>query len=108
MCARFVTFAAAALVVASGAIAAEPTKAPEQHAKQTQTRSTPVVLASAEEAAPDTAPPPAKRRAARVTTCRCGGDPQPQQREEQQYALLSLGDPLPRADHRDFAIAHSG
>ena len=88
MCARFVTFAAAALLVASSAIAAEPNKAPEPHAKQTQTRSSPVVLASADQVAPDAAPeaapPPAKRRAARVTTCRCGGDPQPQQREEQQ------------------------
>jgi len=87
MFARFVTFAAAALVIASGAIAAEPNKAPEARAKQSHTRSAPVVLASADQVAPDAAPeatpPPVKRRTARVTPCRCGGDPQPQQREEQ-------------------------
>jgi len=88
MHARSVTIAAVTLLLATGAIAAEPVKTPTPHAKPTQTRSTPVVLASADQVSPDTmpeaAPPPVKRRAARVTTCRCGGDPQPQQPEEQQ------------------------
>ena len=87
MHARFVTFAAAVLLVASGPIAAEPTKAPAPRPKPTQTRSTPVVLASADqvstEATSDAAPPPVKRRAGRVTTCRCGGGPQPQTQEQQ-------------------------
>ena len=87
MHARIVTIAAAALLVSASANAAEPAKKPTPQAKQTQTRSSPVVLASAEEVSPgpnpEAAQPPVKRRAARVTTCRCGGDPQPAQPEGQ-------------------------
>ncbi len=88
MHARFVTIAAAVLLSGTSASAAEPVKKPAPQAKQTQTRSTPVVLASADQVSPDATsdatPPPVKRRAARVTTCRCGGDPQPVQPDEQQ------------------------
>lgn len=86
MHARIVTIAVAALL-ASGAMAAEPAKKPVPHSKQTQTRSTPVVLASADQvspaASPDAVPGPVKHRAARVTTCRCG-DPQVVQPQEPQ------------------------
>lgn len=85
--ARVVTIVAAALLLDTSAIAAEPVKKPAPQGKQTQTRSTPVVLASAEqvssETTTDAAPAPVKHRTARVTTCRCGGDPQPTQPEEQ-------------------------
>lgn len=88
MHARIVTIVAATLLLDTSAIAAEPVKKPAPQAKQTQTRSTPVVLASADQVAPseattDAAPAPVKHRAARVTTCRCGGDPQPAQPEDQ-------------------------
>jgi hypothetical protein len=87
MHARIVTIAAAMVLAATGATAAQPVKKPAPQAKQTQTRSTPVVLASAEQVSPeatsDAAPPPVKHRAARVTTCRCGGEPQAAQPEEQ-------------------------
>ena len=86
MHARIVTIAGAVLLAATSATAAEPVKKPARQAKQIQTRSTAVVLASADQvssdATSDAAPPPVKRRASRVTTCRCGGDPQPQQPEE--------------------------
>ena len=84
MHARIVTIAAVALL-GSGAMAAEPVKKPVPQAKQSQTRSTPVVLASADqvsrEASPDAGPGPVKHRAARITTCRCG-DPQVVQPQE--------------------------
>lgn len=86
MHARIVTIASAALL-ASGAMAAEPAKKPVPQAKQAQTRSKPVVLASADqtstEASPGAVPGPVKHRAARVTTCRCG-DPQVVQPQEPQ------------------------
>ena len=88
MHARIVTIAAAALLAATSGMAAEPVKKPVPEAKQPQTRSSPVILASADQVSPDAAPsaaaPPIKRRAARITTCRCGGDPQPTQPDDQQ------------------------
>jgi hypothetical protein len=87
MRARIVPIAAAVLLASTSGMAAEPVKKPTPQPKQTQTRSVPVILASADEVspatAPDAAPQPVKHRAARVTTCRCG-DPQPAQPEEQQ------------------------
>lgn len=86
MQARIVTFAAAALLLSTGTIAAEPVKKPAPQAKQTQTRSPPVVLAAADQVsaeATSVTPAPVKHRAARITTCRCGGDPQVVQPEEQ-------------------------
>lgn len=85
MNARFVTIAAAALMLsASGA--AEPPKAPSPQANPNPGRTGPVVLASAERVATpaaETASAPVRHRAARVTTCRCGGEPQPDSQEEQ-------------------------
>jgi hypothetical protein len=81
MNARFVPIAAATLI-GSAALAAEPVKPPVEPATQPQPRPD-VVLASADQI-PVSAPreqqatTPAKRpRAGRVTTCRCG-DPQAQ------------------------------
>ncbi len=82
---RFLTIAAAAVALASG-VAAEPPKAPAPQQNSTQAHPAPVVLASADHlaapAAGQAAPKP--HRVGRVTTCRCGGDPQPDQPEEQQ------------------------
>ena len=88
MHARYVTAAAAALALATS-VAAEPPKSSAPQSEPRQTHSAPVVLASADhvattppsEAAQDSAKP---HRAARVTTCRCGGDPQPEPQDEQQ------------------------
>lgn len=88
MHARIVTIAAAALLASTSAMAAGPVKKPVPEAKQPQTRANPVILASADQVSSETAssaaPPPVKHRAARITTCRCGGDPQPAQPDEQQ------------------------
>ena len=87
MHARFTIIAAAALTVATAALA-EPAKAPS--ASQTPSRPSPVVLASADRvvgAASTTqaSPTPAKRpRAARVTNCRCGAPQAEDQDQEQQ------------------------
>jgi len=85
MHARFVTIAAAAVALATSA-AAESPKAPAPQANSTQSHPAPVVLASADHVTtPDATQAPAKpRRTARVTTCRCGGDPQPERPEEEQ------------------------
>jgi hypothetical protein len=84
MHARFVSIAAAAVALATS-VAAEPPKAPPPQ-PTTQPHPAPVVLASADHVAtPDGTQAPAKpHRTARVTTCRCGGDPQPEQPEDQQ------------------------
>lgn len=90
MHARFLTIAVAALAIA-GVAAAQPAKPADTPKDKPSSRVAPVVLASAEQvvgtsigANQPTATVPAKRpRAARVTTCRCGGDPQPQQEEQQ-------------------------
>jgi hypothetical protein len=88
MHARFVTIAAAAFTLAPGA-AAQPSSSTATQNNSAQSHPAPVVLASADHVgapAPATdAPVPARpHRAARVTTCRCGGDPQPGAQEEQQ------------------------
>ena len=87
MHARFVTVAVAALTL-STSTSAEPPKAPVPQATPTQAHPAPVVLASADRVgtpAPVTeAPGQAKpHRAARITTCRCGGEPQPEPQDEQ-------------------------
>lgn len=88
MYARIVTIAAAALLASTSVNAAEPVKKPVPEAKQPEVRSSPVILASADQLSPEgassAAPPPVKHRAGRITTCRCGGDPQQPQPEEQQ------------------------
>ena len=82
MHARFVLIAAATLI-GSAALAAEPLKPPPQPATQPQPRPVEVVLASADQVPAAAAheqqlAAPAKRpRVGRVTTCRCG-DPQAQ------------------------------
>jgi hypothetical protein len=87
MHARVMAIAAAVLLVATSAMAAEPVKKPApQPTKPAVSHSTPVVvLASNDQPTAERVEvsPPVKRRAARVTTCRCGGDPQPAQPEEQ-------------------------
>jgi hypothetical protein len=85
MHARFVTIAAAAVSFATSA-AAEPPKAPASQPNSSQPHPAPVVFASADHVATaDATQVPAKpRHAPRVTTCRCGGDPQPEQPEDQQ------------------------
>jgi hypothetical protein len=89
MFARSGMIAAAAMLVCASA-AAQPVKTAEADGAKPSSRPAPVVLASADHV-PGTMPtpdsgavPPKRPRAARVTTCRCGGDPQPDQREEQQ------------------------
>jgi hypothetical protein len=75
----------AAILTIPGSAAAEPPKAPQV---RPATRTAPVIFASADQlpARPvpaDAASTPAKRpRVGRVTTCRCGGDPQPQVQEQ--------------------------
>jgi hypothetical protein len=86
MHARFMIMAAA-LSLAAGT-GAQPVKTPAQVNGQEPIRTTPVVLASADHVTPPTpsADPvatPVKRRAARVTTCRCGGDPQPEPQDQE-------------------------
>ena len=87
MHARIVTIAAAALLASTSGMAAEPVKKPAPQPKQAVSHPTPtVVLASNDPTARergDTAPP-IKHHAGRITTCRCGGEPQPAQPEEQQ------------------------
>jgi hypothetical protein len=85
MHARFMIMAAA-LSLAAGT-GAQPVKTPAQVNGQEPIR-TPVVLASADHVTPPTptADPvatPVKRRAARVTTCRCGGEPQPEPQDQE-------------------------
>lgn len=84
MHARVVTIAAAAVALATS-VAAEPPKTPAPQPNSTHAHPAPVVLASADHvAAADASQAPAKpHRTGRVTTCRCGGDPQPDQPEEQ-------------------------
>jgi hypothetical protein len=83
---RFVTIAAAAAIALETSAAAEPPKAPAPQSASTQPHPAPVVLASADHVTtPDANQAPAKpHRVPRVTTCRCGGDPQPDQPEDQQ------------------------
>jgi hypothetical protein len=86
MHARFMMMAAV-VALAAGA-GAQPVKTPIQGNGQGPIRSAPVVLASADRVTPPTANAdpvavPVKRRAARVTTCRCGGDPQPESQEQE-------------------------
>lgn len=84
---RFILIAAASLL-STAAIAAEPTKTAEPTPAQPQPQPQPahVVLASADDvhapapAGQQQASAPAKRRVGRVTTCRCG-DQQPQPEE---------------------------
>jgi hypothetical protein len=89
MHARLVLVAAGALALATSG-AAQPAKTPAAQPNPSTNHAAPVVLASADHvttpASTSDAPPvPAKpHRAARVTTCRCGGDPQTEQPEEQQ------------------------
>jgi hypothetical protein len=85
---RFMIIAAAALL-ASAVAPAQPVKAPLPERSTTLNRSAPVILASADHiATPAQAPDGAqvkRPRAARVTTCRCGGgDPQPDEQQEEQ------------------------
>jgi hypothetical protein len=83
---RFVTIAAAVTALASSA-AAEPAKTSASQPEAPAQQPRPVVLASADHVAnpapaPEASPAAGKpHRAARVTTCRCGGDPQPQQEQ---------------------------
>ena len=85
MHARFVSIAAAAVALA-GSAAAEPPKAPAPQSASNQPHPAPVVLASADHVAtPEANQGPAKTHSTpRLTTCRCGGDPQPDQPEDQQ------------------------
>jgi hypothetical protein len=88
MHARFVTVAAVALSLTTSA-SAEPPKAPAPQPNPAQAHVAPVVFASADHvgtpAQVTDAPAQAKpHRAMRVTTCRCGGDPQPEPQDEQQ------------------------
>jgi hypothetical protein len=87
MHARSVIIAAAALALATNATA-QSAKTPRQ-SNPAPTHPAPVVLASADHiaSAPATDAAPAQpkpHRAARVTTCRCGGDPQPAPQDDQQ------------------------
>jgi hypothetical protein len=87
MHARFVTIAAAALTLSTSA-SAEPPKSPAPQ-NAAQAHPAPVVLASADHVGTPApvaeVPAQAKpHRAARVTTCRCGGDPQPEPQDDQQ------------------------
>jgi hypothetical protein len=83
MTARLMIIAAAALTVATSAIA-EPAKPQSPQANPPSRPPATLVLASAEQAqapapaADQQSPAPVKHRAARVTTCRCG-DPQTQE-----------------------------
>ena len=77
---RLLTLTAVALTVSGSAIA-EPAKLPQPRPTAIPA---PMILASADQVAAKSSLPtqadaaPAKRpRAARVTTCRCGGAPQP-------------------------------
>jgi hypothetical protein len=85
---RFTMIAAAALMVATAAVA-EPAKAPGAAAARTPSHPAPVVLASADRvvgasAPAQASPAPVKRpRAARVTSCRCGA-PEAQADEQEQ------------------------
>lgn len=80
MTARLMFVTATTLILATGAVAADPVK-PDLHEAGAVQPPREIVLASAETRSPaptaDTpASAPVKRRVARVTTCRCG-DPQP-------------------------------
>lgn len=87
MQARLVTIAAAVLMLGAR-VAAEPPKAPapQSSASRAHAAPAPLVLASADHvAAPgdESTTAPVHHRAARATTCRCGGEPQPDSQEEQ-------------------------
>jgi hypothetical protein len=80
---------AAAALLTSAAAPAEPVKAPVPQQGMTTDRARPMMLASADRiAAPiqaqaSNAATTKRPRVGRVTTCRCGGDPEPEQQEEQ-------------------------
>jgi hypothetical protein len=85
---RFTMTAAAALVLAATANA-QPAETPAAPASRPSSRPAPVMLASADHVANpgsgDAGQVPVKRpRAARITTCRCGGDPQPEVQDQGQ------------------------
>ena len=84
-----ITIIAAAALLASAGASAQPVKTPVPERNTSLNRTTPVVLASADRivapaSAQVTNAGQAKRpRVGRVTTCRCGGDPQPESQEDQ-------------------------
>jgi len=82
MTARLLFAGAAALSITCAASAADPSK-PESRDSGSPASQQQLVLASVDvkAPAPDTnaqTPAPTRHRTARVTTCRCGGDVQPQ------------------------------
>lgn len=82
---RFLVFAMIGLSLADQ-VSAEPPKPSATAAESSQPRRAPVVLASADHVpttSVEASSGPVKHRAARVTTCRCGGDPQPEPDEKQ-------------------------
>jgi hypothetical protein len=88
MNARFTITAAAALMLAATATA-QPADTPAAPASRPSSPPAPVMLASADHlanpASGDAVQVPMKQpRAARITTCRCGGDPQPQVQDQGQ------------------------
>ena len=82
-----VILVAAATLLSTSAIAAEPAKTPKPAPAQPQPQPAQVVLASADQvrapapAGQQQVPTPPKRRFARVTSCRCG-DQQAQPEDE--------------------------
>jgi len=89
MNARLSIIAAAAVALATAATA-QSAKTPPAQANSAPKHPAPVVLASADHLAGPapvseaTTAPAKPHRAARVTTCRCGGDPQPAPQDDQQ------------------------